>query len=248
MSASHFVWYELVTHDIDAATSFYGTVLGWTATDFPGGADRYAVVSAQGKGVGGVMMLPPGMTEPFWMGYVGTPGIAVAVAKWKHAGGTVHREFEIPTVGRIALVSDPQGAGFAMIQGASEHPSEAFKPGTRGHGGWHELHTSNWQAAWDFYAGQFGWTKDTAVEMAMGTYQVFAADGVQIGGMMNDPQVPRPAWLYYFCVEDIDAAAERVTGHRGQVLMGPHEVPGGDWIVVAKDPQGAAFALVGSRR
>jgi predicted enzyme related to lactoylglutathione lyase len=66
--------------------------------------------------------------------------------------------------------------------------------------------------------------------------------------MMTKPaQIPAPMWLYYFNVGDIDAAAQRVTGNGGKVLIGPMEVPGGGWIVQATDPQGAMFALVGSR-
>jgi predicted enzyme related to lactoylglutathione lyase len=83
----------------------------------------------------------------------------------------------------------------------------------------------------------------------MGTYRIFAIDGVPSGGMMNKPaELPVGAWQYYFSVDAIDAAAERVTSNGGEILMGPHEVPGGSWIVQAKDPQGAMFALVAPRR
>ncbi len=59
--------------------------------------------------------------------------------------------------------------------------------------------------------------------------------------------VPAPLWLYYFNVRDIDAAAARVEACGGQVLEGPVEVPGGDWIAQCADPQGAMFALEGKR-
>jgi predicted enzyme related to lactoylglutathione lyase len=83
----------------------------------------------------------------------------------------------------------------------------------------------------------------------MGKYRIFAEGGVPIGGMMDKPaEMPAGAWQYYFNVDAIDAAAERVTANGGQVLMGPHEVPGGSWIIQAQDPQGAMFALVAPRR
>jgi predicted enzyme related to lactoylglutathione lyase len=83
---------------------------------------------------------------------------------------------------------------------------------------------------------------------AMGTYQLFAAGGEAIGGIMTKPpQMPSPAWLFYFIVPDIDSAAARVTAGGGQVLQGPVQVPGGGWIVHCMDPQRAMFALVGSR-
>jgi hypothetical protein len=83
----------------------------------------------------------------------------------------------------------------------------------------------------------------------MGTYQIFATGGAPVGGMMNKmPEMPMPHWLYYFNVDDIDAAAERVRKAGGKVVNGPQEVPGGSWIVHAFDPQGVMCALVGPKR
>jgi predicted enzyme related to lactoylglutathione lyase len=248
MAANGFVWYELVTSHTAAAKAFYGRVVGWDVRAFDGGPGPYEILSMKGKGVGGLMPLPEGMSEPFWMGYVGTPDIDAAVARWKGAGGSVHRAFDIPNVGRIALVSDPQGVALAMIQGASDRASEAFDQSAPGHGNWHELHTTDAKAAFDFYAGQFGWTKGTAFDMgAMGTYQLFETGGVPAGGMRNSPSFPRPMWLYYFGAGNIDDAAKRVTDNGGAMLLGPSEVPGGGFIIQARDPQGAMFALVGRR-
>jgi predicted enzyme related to lactoylglutathione lyase len=83
----------------------------------------------------------------------------------------------------------------------------------------------------------------------MGTYLLFnygSGDGV--GGIMNDAGAPRPYWLYYFNVDNIDAAHGRVKANAGAAPDDPHQVPGGAWIVHARDPQGARFALVGPRR
>jgi predicted enzyme related to lactoylglutathione lyase len=122
--------------------------------------------------------------------------------------------------------------------------------GTPGHIGWRELHAGEREGAFAFYSGQFGWTKAEAIDMGpMGVYQIFAIDGAQAGGMMTKtPQTPTPFWLYYFNVAAVDAAMARVTDGGGQVLNGPHQVPGGSWIVQCFDPQGAMFALVGSKR
>lgn len=247
--AETFVWYELVTSDIDATLAFYGRVLGWTAQDFPGGEGRYVIVSAAGKGVGGVMALPEGMNHPFWMGYVGVADADAAVGKLESAGATIQRRMDIPDVGRIALVTDRQGAGFAIIQGYSEQKSDAFDQALPGHGNWHELHTTDWENAFDFYSAQFGWTKGDAMPMgAMGDYQIFEIDGARAGAMFNDTSLPQPMWLFYFGAPDIDAAIERVSSGGGKVLYGPQEVPGGAFIVQATDPQGATFAVVGPRR
>jgi predicted enzyme related to lactoylglutathione lyase len=80
----------------------------------------------------------------------------------------------------------------------------------------------------------------------LGVYQLFSAGGDAIGGMMTKmPECPAPFWLYYFNVDNINAAIDRVKENNGQVLMGPQEVPGGSWIMQGFDPQGAMFALVG---
>ena len=123
-------------------------------------------------------------------------------------------------------------------------------PGAPGHVGWRELHAGDGPAAFDFYARLFGWTKDEAMDMGpMGVYQLFAAGGQAIGGMMTKTaETPAPYWLYYFNVEAVDAAIARVKAAGGQLLNGPMQVPGGSWIAQCMDPQGAMFAVVGAKQ
>ena len=74
----------------------------------------------------------------------------------------------------------------------------------------------------------------------MGAYQLFAVGGEAVGGMMTKTDgEPAPFWLYYFVVDEIDAAAARVTDRGGEVLRGPHPVPGGGWIFTAGIRRGA---------
>ena len=116
---------------------------------------------------------------------------------------------------------------------------------------WHELYAGNGQAAaFRFYSDQFGWETLERMDMgAMGEYRIFGEGGVPMGGMMDKPaDTPAAAWAFYVNVDGLDAAIARIQAHGGQVLMGPHEVPGGSWIVQALDPQGANFALVSTRR
>lgn len=250
-----FVWYELMTTDADAAETFYSDVVGWRTQDAGMPGMRYMILSVGEAGVGGIMTIPPNAcaagARPGWIGYIGVDDVDATAGRVKQAGGTIHKLPEdIPGIGRFAVVADPQGASFVLFRGSSEQPPERPAPGVPGSPGWHELHAGEWQSAFAFYADLFGWTKAEAVDMgAMGTYQLFAAGAEPIGGMMTKfESVPAPFWLYYFTVDAIDAAADRVTGRGGQVLQGPHEVPGGMWIVQCQDPQGAMFALVGPHR
>lgn len=249
-----FVWYELMTSDLDAAEAFYRAVIGWGAADSGQPDLRYTIMSAGDSMVAGMMEVPPDVKEaggaPGWLGYIGTPDVDAATARLKQAGGIVHRPpDDIPGIGRFSVVADPQGAVFMLFTADGGDRSQV-PPETPGHVGWHELYADDWKTAFDFYASQFGWTRDEAVNIGeMGTYQLFAAGGDAIGGMMNRPEmVPMPGWLFYFNVEAIDAAAGRVVRNGGQVLMEPMEVPGGSWIVQAMDPQGAVFAMVAPQR
>lgn len=248
--AKSFIWYELMTADPDAAKAFYADVVGWqpepwNKPDMP----PYVIMKAGERGIGGIMEIPEDARQagmpPKWVGYIGTEDVDAATDAVKGDGGQVYRApDDIPEVGRFSVVTDPQGAIFMMLQpkGQPQPPAEA---NAAGHVGWHELYTTDWQKAFDFYAKHFGWSKGDPFDMgAMGIYQLFGTGGEPIGGMMNKPeQVPVPTWRFYFNVTGIDAAAERVRERGGQVIMGPMEVPGGSWIVQCADPQGAHFAL-----
>jgi hypothetical protein len=147
----------------------------------------------------------------------------------------------------MALVADPQGASFYVMAPIGEAPATPpFAPGVPGHGGWNELRTTDGRGALDFYSRHFGWGKTNEMDMGpMGSYLMFNTGGEPVGGMMNSSDQPRPMWLYYFNVDEIGAAKSRVQAAGGEVLNGPHEVSGGTWVVQARDPQGAMFALVG---
>lgn len=248
--ANQFVWYELMTTDAEAATAFYQAVIGWDAQDSGMPDMRYTILNAGHAPVAGLMALPGPLLDvgvhPHWIGYIAVDDVDAAAARLEEAGGRLHREADdIPDVGRFAMVADPQGAPFVLFKSArsSPPPPAGFTPGRVG---WHELHAAEWQAAFEFYAGQFGWTKGEAVDMgAMGLYQTFAAGTGSMGGMMTKVEaMPAPAWVYYFNVDSIEPAVARVKAAGGQVLQGPHQVPGGSWIAQCLDPQGAMFAMV----
>lgn len=246
-----FVWYDLMTTDAKAAEAFYSGVVGWRAQD-AGMPDRsYTILSAGETAIGGLMGIPPEAhaagARPVWNGYIAVDDVDAVAARVKQEGGGIHHAPEdIPGVGRFACVADPQGAMFMLFKGTTDEQPQPTAPGTPGYIGWRELRAGDGQSAFAFYSSLFGWTKAEAIDMGpMGVYQLFAAGGAPIGGMMTKPDaIPVPSWLYYFNVKEIGAAAARVKERGGQVLNGPCEVPGGSWVVQCSDPQGAMFALV----
>ena len=243
------LWYELMTSDMTAAEAFYGTVVGWKASPFEGAGRPYTMFNRSGDvAIAGVMTKPDEVqAPPFWAMYVGVPKIEDAAAHIKTLGGRECTEvIAIPGVGRMQMMADPQGAVFYIYEPAdSEQPPEAAPE--VGEASWHELMTTDAPAAMKFYAQVFGWQPSQAMDMGpMGMYQMFDRPHGMIGGMMNKPpemaKVP-PNWQIYFRVPDVHAAAEAIKANGGKILNGPMEVPDGDWIVNAMDPQGAAFGL-----
>lgn len=244
-------WYELSTTDPDAAGRFYSHVIGWTVADSGMEGFDYRLARMGEAMVAGIMAAQPGM-PPAWGFYVTVTDCDKAARAIGKAGGTiVYGPDDIPGTGRFAAALDPQGAAFGILQ-TLDDDSVAFDQKADGHGNWHELMTSDPVAALDFYGKLFGWKAGQAMDMGpQGTYQLFRHGKADIGGMMRlTPQMPGPGgpfWLPYFGSEGLNDAITRIHGSGGQVLHGPHEVPGGAFIAVARDPQGATFALVGPR-
>lgn len=246
------IWYELLTTDPEAASDFYTYVVGWKVRGSGQPGMDYRLWSApDGADVGGLMKTPDGASmPPIWLGYVGVSDVDAKAVEVTRSGGAIHMPpTDIPNVGRLAMVADPQGVIFYVMRGASEQASTAFKPTAEGHCAWNELVTSDQDAALDFYTKLFGWEKGDAIPMpGMGDYRFINHGGGMMGAVMNRPHAgQRPMWNYYFRVGDIDATAERVQARGGKITFGPMEVPGGDWAMNGIDPQGASFGLVGSK-
>ena len=248
------IWYEYMSRDPKVAKAFYDAVVGWTIDAEPvagGSGMDYRMIAAADGPVGGVFRLSEAMcsqgARPCWLMYVGVDDVDACVAQVTAAGGqALMPAFDIPDVGRIAMLTDPQGAMFYAMRGLSPEESHAYAPERVGHGAWHELHTTDLPAAAAFYEARFGWVEHETMDMGpMGPYRLFGHGGQHLGGMMKNEQVPMPAWLVYFRVDSIRAAEQRIRGAGGQVLNGPMEVPGGGWIVTGQDPEGAMFALTG---
>jgi len=109
-------WSELGTNDTDKAGEFYANVFGWTKEPF---GDMYTVLKNDNKGIGGMYKLTPemGPMPPNWLLYFSVEDADAAVQKATELGAQVMRPAEeIPGVGRFAILTDPQGAAFAVIK------------------------------------------------------------------------------------------------------------------------------------
>jgi predicted enzyme related to lactoylglutathione lyase len=249
-----FVWYELMTSDTAAAKAFYSNVAGWNTEDLPMPGMTYTLLRVGESQVGGLMPMPSeacaaGM-RPCWVGYIAVDDVDTAAAKAQRLGGKIiGAPTDIPNVGRFAVVTDSLGAAFNLFK-PNQTGQRAPVSNDTGQIGWHELHTTDWPKAFEFYAEMFGWLKGDTVDMGpMGSYQLVTCAGVPMGAMFNSPAARNARfWLFYVNVGDIDAAAARVGAGGGKIMQAPMAVPGDRWVIQAADPQGAGFALLGSRK
>jgi predicted enzyme related to lactoylglutathione lyase len=250
-SHGRFVWYVLMTTDVEAAKDFYTKVVGWSARDASMPGLPYVVFTAGDVPVSAVMGLPQDLgsmdKRPGWIGYVKVNDVDATASQIKQLGGRVHvQPQDILDISRFSVVADPQRATLALFNWLKPNPDQPADLRARGRVGWHELYAADWEKAWAFYSELFGWQKAEADFSGVDTYQLFSAGGQTIGAMYTKPEtVPVPFWLYYFNVGDIDAAVKRVRAANGQILKGPIDLPGGNWMVQCADPQRAIFALVG---
>jgi uncharacterized protein len=244
-----FAWYELLTTDVAAAKIFYRDVIGWESQDATTPAFAYSrFASPHGGPVAGLMELPEegrrmGAT-PRWIGYVAVNDIDATADRLRELGGVIYVPPTDSNIGRVSIVADPQAVDFALVGGLKpeRQPAVSDEPGQVG---WHELVAMDGAKAFAFYAKLFGWKKAEAPK-GEDSYQLFAVDGVAMGGTFTKfPHEQFPFWLYYFNVADVAQAAARVRAGGGRIMQGPTEMPDGSWIARCVDPQGAIFALQG---
>jgi predicted enzyme related to lactoylglutathione lyase len=208
----------------------------------------YLVIkTADGHSNGGIRPpMPPG-TPPFWLVYFATDDLDGTLAEVSELGGSVLMGNTDIGIARIGVAQDPQGAVFALYSNpkATDTPPRP----QLGHASWHELATSEHTSAFSFYQNLLGWHVTSEMDMGpgMGVYRMFAPEGSKdaFGGMYTKPpqQPGPPAWLPYIKVANAKAATDTAKKLGATIFHGPAQVPGGGWITMAADPQGAAFAV-----
>jgi predicted enzyme related to lactoylglutathione lyase len=246
-----FVWHDLSTTDPAAAQAFYTKVTPWK-TQPSEVSGHYTLWVNDNTPIGG--LTPLGNADqmqglpPHWLAYVYVYDVDACVRQVPRLGGQVHvGPTEVPSVGCWAVLRDPQGATIGVYEPETPSTGRTAGPPRRGEFSWHELMTTDYKAAFEFYRALFQWEKMSEFDMGPmggGIYFLYGQKGQTYGGMFNRrPEMPPPNWLSYVRVDDVKTVAQTVQQLNGKVLNGPMEVPGGDWIAQCMDPQGAAFAV-----
>jgi predicted enzyme related to lactoylglutathione lyase len=245
-----FCWPELSTSDPIAAKKFYSTVFGWQIKDTDMGPNGiYTIFTLDGKDVSACYQQDEAQAKngvpPNWGTYIAVENADAAVAKAKTLGGTVLMEpFDVMEHGRMAVITDPQGATFCVWQAKTHIGVQTFgEPNTLG---WTQLNAKDTTKAKSFYTALVGWKTQDDDMGPQGTYTTWLKADGPAGGMMAMPsEAPAPShWLPYFAVTSVDASAQKAASLGAMTYVPPTDIPGTGRFAVLADPQGATFAVV----
>ena len=243
-----FVWYELTTPDPDASIRFYPRFTGWGTLAFD---KDYTMWTSGGVPMAGIYRLNDQMrangVPPNWMPYIEVDNVDDSANRARSLGANVMAgPDDIPGTGRFAVVQDPQGAVFGIYKSSRQSNAWDGTP-VVGRFSWHELMTTDHNAAAKFYNSLFGWDKISEMDMGEGAgmYYMFGKRGNMYGGMFTTPKEMagmHPFWLVYINVKDVGKAVDIATKSGATVQRPQMDIPGGS-IAILGDPQGAAYAV-----
>jgi predicted enzyme related to lactoylglutathione lyase len=248
-----FCWFELATTDQAAATRFYETLFGWSSADFPmGPSEVYTIFRLGGRDAAAACTMRPEQraqgVPPNWLVYVLVENADAASSRAAALGGTVMvPPFDVMESGRMSVIADPAGAGFAVWQ-AKQHAGVGVKGGP-GSVVWADLQVRDQAKAGAFYSALFGWKMVEGKSMnpaKPGSYYHIVNGETMIGGIPPADQVDpnaHPAWLMYVQVADCAASTKQAASLGGRAYVDTIEIEETGRISVIADPQGAVFAL-----
>jgi predicted enzyme related to lactoylglutathione lyase len=260
-------WVDTSQPDPEAAVDFYRGLFGWEFEDVmpPGSEGKYFMARLRGGDVAAVGSIPP--TAPpmaMWNTYIWVDSADDAASKVRDAGGGVLMEpFDVMDAGRMAFVTDREGAAFCVWQAKQNKGAQIVnEPGSLSFNG---LGTRDIEAANSFYGSVFGWTTlavgggaemwalpgygdhlerdnpDLRKQLAETGGPPGFEDVVASINPLADDQPDTPAhWSVTFAVGDADATAARATELGGTLVVPPLDAP---WVrmTIINDPQGATF-------
>ncbi|MGD1941455.1 MAG: VOC family protein [Leptolyngbyaceae cyanobacterium] len=241
------VWHDLLTPDVTAAMHFYAELLGWQyqiehSTDFVwhSGAADYPLILAHGAAHGGFVEMRQNSLSG-WIAYIQVAAVDAITVKAKELGASVERTpFDIPGVGRSAVIRDLQGAVICPTV-----PTYSF-PTPSGTFLRDELNTADVEIAKAFYRALFSESAQDADGQPLGQFTLFdptdnhAAVGIVRRSLAT---VNAAIWLPYLAINDLNAAVDRAQTLGANVILNAVGQPGAAPFAILTDPQGAVFGL-----
>ena len=258
-------WIDTNQPDPQAALAFYRGLFGWEFENVmpEGSGGSYSIGRIRGGDVAAIGSAPEGAPPAAWNTYVWVDNADDAVARARNAGGAVVTEpFDVMDAGRMAVLSDPEGATFCVWEAKNNKGAQVVNE--HGSLNFNGLATRDPEGAAVFYGAVFGWKTLTLPSGVMWTLpgygdhleerspglreqmaQMNAPDGfIDVVAALNpiaaNDADTRAHWSVTFGVDDVNAAATTAAELGGQVIDGPRDAP---WtrMAVITDPQGATF-------
>ena len=235
-----FVWNDLLTNDAEKAREFYGQLFGWTFTQ----QGRYTVVQNDGRQIGGIVQLKEDSEQPSaarWLSLLSVADVDQAAALVRSEGGAVHIEpTDVPNRGRVALVSDPQGAQLVLLHARDGDPEDE-EPAI-GSWLWHELWSNNAEASLAFYQKLAGYDYENYADEADDYLILISEDQWRAGIRFLDYDELEMRWVPVVRVADTEAIAQKAEQLGGEVRVAPRPTESGS-VALLVDPSGARLII-----
>jgi predicted enzyme related to lactoylglutathione lyase len=235
----NWVWFECITDDVEASKAFYTETLGWKSRELDMGGFKYTMLSKGEATTCGVTQAQMEGVPNHWTSYVSVDDVDAAAKRvTQHGGKVIVPPTDIPTVGRFALVSDPEGATFNLFKGETSDDTSQ----TEFH--WNELYANDVAKVVPFYEKVVGW-KSEQMDMGDQPYTIFKQGDQSVAGGMNKPDKAIPSmWLPYVSVDDCDQTVARMQSRKAKVQVPAMDVENVGRFAVVIDPNGAALGVI----
>lgn len=242
-----FVWYDLITEDLDASMRFYGELFDWTFEDMPArSGGRYVVARDGDTYVAGLLQVAPradGRNVSRWLPYVSVDDVDEALARGVASGATVAVAARNVALGRVAAIVDSEGAVVGIARSDIGDPDDRTTRAEPGRTVWTELLANDPVRAAAFYRALAGYSI-REIERRGGQYTVLASAGADRAGILEKPSPEiTSTWLTHFGVSDPDTAADRAEQLGGGVIAPASPDLRDNTMAIVTDPAGAVLVL-----
>lgn len=234
-----FVWFDLITEDIQSVRAFYSDLFGWEITPSPEVPD-YLLINLSGQQIGGILPLDEQdktIPESLWIGSLSVSDVDKAASQVNvHGGKVLNGPLDVGARGRVAVVEDPAGAKFVLLksrQGDPDHGALSVNSWL-----WVDLFTNDYQSAAKFYQAVASYEFEEVNKGKTSRYHVLKKDQKKIAGVVELWSTDVKAnWLPYVQVDNLSVIIKKAVSAGGTLLLRTDDV------AILTDPAGAAFGV-----
>lgn len=233
------IWRDLVTNQPEKVQSFYHDLFGW---EFESISEDYSLIRYQGVAIGGMATLPSDNISSYWMPVLSSDNLEQTLEKATKYGGKVLIDTtNLKGRGDIAVIRDPQGAVFSVLDTVSGDPMPT--PMVSGSWMWQEVWSNEQDQSQGFYQQLANYTAKEK-EFTDVSYRYLSIDDKAAFGVVQTPndEVPN-TWVNYIKVDDVNQTLSTLKALGGDVLMEPTPEVRNGTVALVRDPSGAGFVL-----